>query len=93
MLAEPSLLQYSQRVADDLPDDLAVLDYSQLMLLNRDCPTSDPESDEELVASLDLQVSRSSTQPEEVIESTLEVESLFHIELSSGFRTEILSVY
>jgi len=94
VLAEPSLLQFSQRVAEDLPDDLAVLDYTQLLRLDDDRSTLDIDSDlEELACALDFQVNRSSACGEEVIDGALEVDSLFSMEMSSGFRTEILSVY
>ncbi len=94
VLAEPSLVQFSQRVAEDLPDDLAVLDYTQLLRLDSDCSDLEPEAAiEEIAGSLDLHVSRSPNSAEEVIAGVLEVESLFRMELSSGFRTEILSVY
>ncbi|WP_097302055.1 DEAD/DEAH box helicase [Pseudomonas chlororaphis] len=94
VLAEPSLLQFSQRVAEDLPDDLAVLGYAQLMRLDGECSAPELEPDiKEAVGSLDLQVSRSLTPVAEASVGALEVESLFRMELSSGFRTEILSVY
>lgn len=94
VLAEPSLVQFSQRVAEDLPDDLAVLDYTQLLRMDEDCSAQEQEAEiEEVICSLDLQVRRSSTPTDEVITCALEVESLFRMEVSSKFRTEILSVY
>jgi superfamily II DNA or RNA helicase len=94
VLAEASLLQFSQRVAEDLPDDLAVLNYTQFLRIDGDCPAPTCETDyEELAGSLELQMDRTPARAEELIEGDLEMESLFRMELSSGFRTEILSVY
>ncbi|MNJ42890.1 Type III restriction enzyme, res subunit [compost metagenome] len=94
VLAEPSLLQFSQRVAEDLPDDLAVLDYTQFLSMDGDCPAPTREADyERLGGSLELQMDRTPMRTEEFIEGSLEMENLFRMELSSGFRTEILSVY
>ncbi|MDD1014325.1 DEAD/DEAH box helicase [Pseudomonas rubra] len=94
VLAEPSLLEFSQRVADDLPDDLAVLDYTQLLRLDDFCSASEQEAAiEKAVTSFDLHVDQFSTPAEETVVGALEVDSLFRMELSSGFRTEILSVY
>lgn len=94
VFAEPSLVQFSERVAEDLPDDLAVLDYTQLLRLDSEYSEQGSEAEtEEIVGSLDLQVGPSSTFSEDVIVGALEIENLFRMELSSCFQTEILAVY
>lgn len=94
VLAEPSLLHFSQRIAEDLPDDLALLDYIQIPHIESDChPSIYENTNAETIDSLELQVEAPATRPEKIIEGYFEEESLFHMELSAAFRTEILSVY
>lgn len=94
VLAEPSLLQFSLRVAEDLPDDLAVLDYAQLLRLDDAGSTLHEDSMEQQVSGpLNIQLLKASAASEEVAQGVLSEESLFSMELSSGFRTEILSIY
>ena len=94
VLAEPSLVQFSQRVAEDLPDDLAVLDYAQLLRFDAAGSTVHEDSVEQPVnCPLDIQVLKTSAASDEVIQGALSEESIFRMELSTGFRTEILSIY
>ncbi|UUT20958.1 MULTISPECIES: DEAD/DEAH box helicase [Pseudomonas] len=94
VLAEPSLLQFSQRVAEDLPDDLAVLDHIQLLRVGGGCTTmQDNIGLETGDGALDFQVNRASSTSEHMIDGAVDEGSLFRMEISSGFRTEILSVY
>lgn len=93
VLAEPSLLQFSQRVAEDLPDDLAVLDYTQLLTVDETPVTQEQENIETSTASLDFNFGRASAPADDIFEGALDEEVLFRLEVSSGFRTEILSVY
>ncbi len=94
VLAEPSLLQFSQRVAEDLPDDLAVLDYMQLVKVGEEFSMSpDSEDSQGVMGSLEFQVGRSSAAADEQLEGAIEDEAVFRLDVSSGFRTEILSVY
>ncbi|WP_367393285.1 DEAD/DEAH box helicase [Pseudomonas sp. X4] len=94
VLAEPSLLQFSQRVAEDLPDDLAVLDYAQLLRFDDAGSTLHEDFVEQpMNGLLDIQVLKTSAASDEVIQGALSEESMFRMELSAGFRTEILSVY
>lgn len=94
VLSEPSLLEYSQRVAEDLPDDLAVLDYAQLLRLDGgNSLVERPSEYEDKVDVLDLQICRPSVSTEDISSVELGVERIFKMELSAGFRTEILSVY
>lgn len=94
VLSEPSLLEYSQRVAEDLPDDLAVLDYAQLLRLDGGSSLMErPSEYEDEVDVLDLQICRPSVSTEDISSVELGVERIFKMELSAGFRTEILSAY
>ncbi|MBA6130024.1 DEAD/DEAH box helicase, partial [Pseudomonas juntendi] len=94
VLAEPSLVQFSQRVAEDLPDDLAVLDYAQLLRFDAAGSTVHEDTVEQPVnCLLDIQVLKTSAASDEVIQGALSEESIFRMELSTGFRTEILSIY
>lgn len=94
VLAEPSLLQFSQRVAEDLPDDLAVLDYVQL--LRAADGSSLPQEQEDIqasIGSLDFQVDCASAVADDIVEGEWEEGVVFRLDVSSGFRTEILSVF
>lgn len=94
VLAEPSLLQFSHRVAEDLPDDLAVLDYTQLLTVDEDCaPLQQQETSETSTGLLDIQIGRTSVPTDDLLEDALDEECFYRMELSSGYRTEILSVY
>ncbi|WP_434519678.1 DEAD/DEAH box helicase [Pseudomonas sp. NFX1] len=94
VIAEPSLLQFSRRVAEDLPDDLAVLDYIQFTHTTHDNQTSTNEiNDKNLGGSLEIQLDRSPMRVEENTEGAVAEDKLSHMELSSRFRTEILSIY
>ncbi|WIE49839.1 DEAD/DEAH box helicase family protein [Pseudomonas sp. GM17] len=96
VLAEPSLLQFSQRVAEDLPEDLAVLDRAQLASVGpMDCAVGENYEGEIGGGLFEITVKRSRGLADDellVIES-LEREQTYRMELTSGFRTEILSVY
>ncbi|WP_406820059.1 DEAD/DEAH box helicase [Pseudomonas sp. KnCO4] len=94
VLAEPSLLLYSQRIAEDLPDDLAVLDHTQLVTGPNDCFA--PQAVESLQTStdsLDFRVGRALDASVESVKGSLEEDVVFRLDVSSEFRTEILSVY
>ncbi|WP_027614758.1 MULTISPECIES: DEAD/DEAH box helicase [unclassified Pseudomonas] len=94
VIAEPSLLQFARRVAEDLPDDLAVLSNVQLTYTSNDNQKPAYEiNHKQLDEPLEIQLDRPLTRPQEIIEDALEEDNLFHIELSSRFRTEILSIY
>lgn len=94
VLAEPSLLLYSQRVAEDLPDDLAVLEYTQLLAISGGCfVNQDSESSEASAESLDFKINRKSTIAVESFEEPMDQDILYHLDVSSDFRTEVLSVY
>lgn len=92
VLAEPSLLLYSQRVAEDLPDDLAVLNYAQLVTVHDDRSASSLGL-ETTTDSLNFNVGRASDSSAEVFDRAWEEDVVFRLDISSGFRTEILSVY
>ncbi|EKT4492983.1 DEAD/DEAH box helicase family protein [Pseudomonas putida] len=94
VLAEPSLLQFSQRVAEDLPDDLAVLDYTQLLTVGDVDFVSVGEGGTLGSASaIDFQIRGKSAPSDGVLGLALEEEGVFRIDISTGFRTEILFVY
>ncbi len=93
VLAEPSLLLYSQRVAEDLPDDLAVLNYAQLVTVHDDRSASSDLGLETTTDSLNFNVGRASDSSAEVFDGAWEEDVVFRLDISSGFRTEILSVY
>ncbi|WP_437181349.1 DEAD/DEAH box helicase [Pseudomonas oryzihabitans] len=93
ILAEPSLLKFSQRIAEDLPDDVAVLENAQI-LKRVDLNFDDlREASLELPADcLDLKIGKKFRTTDEIDLTTAEDNS-FYVELSAEFRTEILSLY
>lgn len=94
VIAEPSLLLYSQRVAEDLPDDLAVLDYTQLLTVGGSCFGHQNLEDAEVsTESLDFKIGRTSNTDVEFFEGGMDQDILYRLDISSSFRTEILSVY
>lgn len=93
VLAEPSLLQFSQRIAQDLPDDVAVLENMQILKSSDESLRKSSDDDWELHSdSLDLKTGRRLSAVEE-FDATLSEDSLLRVELSKEFRTEILSLY
>ncbi|HGM4966025.1 TPA: DEAD/DEAH box helicase, partial [Pseudomonas putida] len=94
VLAEPSLLLYSKRVAEDLPDDLAVLDCTQLLAVGGNSSVHQDLDDFEMSPeSLDFKIGRTSTTAIELFAEPVEEDVLYRLDVSSSFRTEILSVY
>lgn len=94
VLAEPSLLLFSQRVADDLPDDLAVLNHNQLLTVgNERSVEHDQTGFEQSPDSLGLQVDRALDVVDGIFDGALEEGSVFQLDISSKFRMDILSVY
>lgn len=94
VLAEPSLLHFSQRVAEDLPEDLAVLDYTQLLTGDKNCISLQQQEPSETLTSLrNSQAGAPSTLTDDLLEGALNEACSYRMELSSGFRTEILAVY
>ncbi|WP_145009276.1 DEAD/DEAH box helicase [Pseudomonas oryzihabitans] len=93
ILAEPSLIQFSQRIAQDLPEDLAVLENFQILkgsdgsLDNLYQDTHEPSFE-----CLEFEIEQRLSAVEE-LDAAFGEDSLFKIELSKDFRTEILSLY
>lgn len=96
VLAEPSLQLFSQRVADDLPDDLAVLDYSQFVTVEASRHADQEGSEFELTDGpfeISMKRSAGATEDDLLAIGTLGTERIYEMDLSSGFRTEILAIY
>lgn len=92
VLAEPSLLLFSHRIAEDLPEDIAVIENVQVLKNNEAIHNGITSDDFDPVSDcLSFKVGRSSTTVDEV--DVAFDESTFCVELSSKFRTEILSLY
>ncbi|MDR6357377.1 superfamily II DNA or RNA helicase [Pseudomonas psychrotolerans] len=93
VLAEPSLLRFSQRIAQDLPEDVAVLENVQILERGDESVRKSSDDDCELDSDyLDLKIGRRLSAVEE-FDATLSEDSLLRVELSKEFRTEILSLY
>ncbi|MDF0730020.1 DEAD/DEAH box helicase family protein [Pseudomonas entomophila] len=96
VLAEPSLLHFSHRIATDLPDDYAVVDLIPATNTNVVDPmqielshfTPDHEVSEDMVVRISKAEHR-----DLALNSEVERDRLHQIELASGLRAEILSVY
>lgn len=96
VLAEPSLQLFSQRVADDLPDDLAVLDYSRFMNVEAPRHVDQDGSEFELADGpfeLLMKPTVRAVEDDLLAFGTLASERVYEMDLSSGFRTEILAIY
>ena len=93
-LAEPLLQQFSQRIAEDLPEDLAVLDYVQ-GASSRLAWTKNSELDAPFDGSTEISIHRRVPQVEGEISFVGDVErkGLYELDISSSFRTEILAYY
>ncbi|WP_409321456.1 DEAD/DEAH box helicase [Pseudomonas monteilii] len=96
VLAEPSLLNFSHRIASDLPDDNAVIDliapFNTYTIdpanINRTYNSTNGEADERIA------IHASKTEPGELISnSDFEICRSHRIELTSSLRTEVLSIY
>jgi superfamily II DNA or RNA helicase len=95
VLAEPTLVEYSRRVADDLPEDVAVLH------INSSSFTSDANQAEQQFQSFESGDSDafSLTTPTRDLEEELLNDSYwqkngsFEIDVSTHFRTELLSIW
>lgn len=95
VLAEPALQQFSERVANDLPEEMAVIKYLAPIRIGTTHPGDDDAPDDSsiqfdislerhpLVAAKDEMLSSGSTQKEH----------LYTLDISSNFRTEILAIY
>jgi hypothetical protein len=95
VLAEPTLVEYSRRVADDLPEDVAVLHIDSSSF------TSDANQAEQQFQSFESGDSDafSLTTPTRDLEEELLNDSYwqkngsFEIDVSTHFRTELLSIW
>ncbi|WP_144962059.1 DEAD/DEAH box helicase [Pseudomonas oryzihabitans] len=93
VLAEPSLLHFSHRIAEDLHEDFAVIENVQVLKSNEDTRGRVIADDlGQSAECLSLRIGRSSTSIEEVNVASDDGGS-FYVELSPKFRTEILSLY
>lgn len=96
VLAEPSLLNFSYRIASDLPDDHAVIDLVALLNTHTtvQAHTDNPYNllNASTVANTSIQASKAEPV-EPPINSGLEYYRSHRIELTSNLRTEVLSIY
>lgn len=93
ILAEPSLLEFSQRISQDLPDDVAVLKNVQVSKRNDESLRISCNDERQLRSDyLDVKIGRRLSAEEE-FDATVGEDSLLNVELSKDFRTEILSLY
>lgn len=96
VLAEPSLQQFSLRVADDLPEDLALLNYVQFLSSATPFEEGENSSDEisdENPFKISMNLSASCAENESMDFCAPEYDKFYELDVSSGFRTEILSFY
>lgn len=93
ILAEPSLLQFSQRIVQDLPDDAAVLKHVQI--LKRSDGSNDKSCNEDRELRLDYLKFKMERRLDTVekFDATFSQDNLINVEFSKDFRTEILSLY
>lgn len=97
VLAEPSLLHFSHRIASDLPDDYAVVDL--IPTINTDIvePTMlidlSQSIDEHAVSDEDIIHTAKAERRNLTLNSEIDNHRCHQIDLTSGFRTEILSIY
>ncbi|WP_193748715.1 DEAD/DEAH box helicase [Pseudomonas veronii] len=93
-LAEPLLQQFSQRIAEDLPEDLAVLDYVH-GASSSFAWAKNSEFEASFEGSIEISIHRPVPQVEGEISFVGDVErkGLYELDISSSFRTEILAYY
>lgn len=96
VLAEPSLLDFSHRIASDLPDDCAVVNLTPAIKIN----TIDPAPQELSPPTPEYTISGSpaiNTVKNEGIDTTIKTKtektSFHQIDFIAGFRADILSIY
>lgn len=94
VLAEPALQQFSRRIAEDLPDDLAVLTHTQLHKVEWPGESSNLNSDNHPIASIDITMLCDNEGYDKAsIEGDWAQYDTYRVDFSSSYRTEILSVY
>ncbi|MNL45914.1 hypothetical protein D3C87_1685920 [compost metagenome] len=98
VLAEPALQQYSERLADDLPDDHAVLSVVRASEFECDDKIDDHPEDPSgieisiLGGSMDGAFSRMGSDHAISILGSSEA-ALYELNFSQHYRTQLLSVY
>lgn len=95
VLAEPSVQRFSHRIAEDLPDDLAVVSYTQLLKGGRVIDLCLLDGFDEPLPLRTLGVSRCSNDDNDhcSLEGQLVQETAYEMDLSSMYRTQIISIF
>ncbi|WP_083199926.1 DEAD/DEAH box helicase [Pseudomonas defluvii] len=96
VLAEPSLLNFSYRIASDLPDDHAVIELIAPFNTNTSEPTTIDKPCMLIQGTADesIAIHASKAEPGELLNSSdFESYRSHRIELTSSLRTEVLSIY
>lgn len=94
VLAEPTLEEFSQRVADDLPEDLAILTQVQVPAMGLETPTDDMTA----ISQVDGLASKDSDRHAGTnVESTLslgclEASPIYQVSFSQHYRQQLLVV-
>lgn len=95
VLAEPTLQQFSERVAKDLPEELAVIKYVSPSRTDINL-TDDVVGPDDDRFPFEKPLGRQSPRPtedERLSLGLMQDERLYTLEMSSNFRTEILAIY
>ncbi|MDH1930482.1 DEAD/DEAH box helicase family protein [Pseudomonas sp. GD03696] len=96
VLAEPSLLHFSHRIASDLPDDCAVVDLIPAIKIRANTHSqpelSHPTLENPISNSPTIYIEENVRNGLSIVPPT-ETTCPYQIDLSAGFRTEILSIY
>lgn len=94
VLAEPTLEEFSQRVADDLPEDLAILTQVQVPAMGLESPTDDMTAISQVdgLASKDSDRHAGTNVESALSLGCLEASPIYQISFSQHYRQQLLVV-
>ena len=94
VLAEPTLEEFSQRVADDLPEDLAILTQVQVPAMGLETPTDDMTAISQIdgLTSKDSDRHTGTNVESDLSLGCLEASPIYQISFSQHYRQQLLVV-